>query len=238
MRTIKINNNPGSRRDAGDAVLDAAASVDTKPIAKRLSAFTKDHKAFITADDQAKAATDKLDKALAVIGQKDATLDKCVDEVASAAAGSGLPRANPFKPLGHPSPSDLKATPQEKEPEAVRKLTADLRKHPGATKQLLDSCTKAEKAASEVDAAFKPIESLEKAQAAAITRRNVVARSWEKSLAALKNGARAADDEGDFGLFEALFQATAKPKKSKPVAAKKSRKKGPKDPPEDPTKNK
>lgn len=231
MGTLVVTKNPGSRREAGDKVLEAAAEVDTKPVAKRLDAFGKDHKAFVAADDKVKDATEKLDKALRVIGEKDATLDKCVDELASAAVGSGLPRTNPFKPLGHPSPSQMKEIAQSEEPEAVRKVAADLRKHPGASKQLLDACSKAEKAANEVDAAFKPIEALEKAQAAAITRRNVIGRRWEKSFAALKNGARAADDEGDYGLFEALFEATAKPKKPKTVAAKKGGKgKGPGDP--------
>ncbi len=232
MGTLAVARNPSSRREAGDKVLDAAEEVDTKPIAKRLAAFGKDHKAFLAADEKVKDASDKLDAALRNIGAKDAALDKCVDELASAAVGSGLPRTNPFKPLGHPSPSDLKEIAQQAEPEAVRKLTADLRKHPGATKQLLDACAKSEKAANEVDAAFKPIETLEKAQATAITRRNVIARRWERSFVALKNGARAADDEGDYGLFEALFQATAAPKKPRTVAAKKNKKKDPGDPTE------
>ncbi len=85
----------------------------------------------------------------------------------------------------------------------------------------IDELTAAEKAAKAVTTALAAVAPALKATDGARSRRDALVQPWETAFAALKRGARAAEDDGAKGLFAALFESTAtvrKPTKKKPVA--------------------
>lgn len=71
-----------------------------------------------------------------------------------------------------------------------------------------------------MEAELAKLPKLEKARTAAMSRRDAFAQAWETGFAGLKRGARATEDEGAKGLYAALFERKAAPKKTakKPAA--------------------
>ncbi|MEO7328736.1 MAG: hypothetical protein ABI193_09175, partial [Minicystis sp.] len=138
------------------------------------------------------------------------------ESVLALAAGlpaDGLPRVNPFKPLGAPAPAALCALGYGEEARAVLALEKAVLKHKGASKGSLAAAKTAGKAALGVQAALAGIPKLEKARTNAITQRDALAQGWETAFAALKRAARAAADEGQGGLYAALFERKEAPAK-------------------------
>ena len=222
MPTLKMPFAPQARNTTGDAILEAAATLDTKPLKGRLAAFAKAHREHAAAEAAVRKAEAKLVAAQAKVGEQDALLDEAIGQLAAALAGDGLPRVNPFRPLGLPAPSAMMNMAQAEEPKVARKLVAAVRRRAGLTKATLAAAAKVEKGAGAVEAALAPIAELTKQFQGAIARRETLAMPWEKAFSALKRGARAAEDEGSQGLFEGLFQRPAAV-----VAPRRGRAKGP-----------
>ena len=221
MATLKAVDYPSGRIDAGNAVLQAASAVDSTPIHKRLTGFQKSHTAYVAAEDRVRRAAAAVQKQQAIVGEFDVTQDESLNRLASSLAGDGFSRINPFKELKFDSPSTIAAMNSVEEAVVVTKLGAAVLKSKKASKGSLDLAKKAQAAAAAVHKGAAPIPELQKAQQAAITYRDTLGIPWEKNFAALKRAARAAEDDGHVGLFEALFQRTvraAAPKK--PKAAK------------------
>jgi len=227
MATIQSGGSPGTRVETGDAVLEAAETTDTTPIAARLTAFKKIHGAYCGADQSVKKTSLALEAQQRTIAECDVTQDIAVDDMAIALPNDGLPRVNPFKPFGAPSPSVLKSMGTAKQAETLIKLAGAVLKRKGLSQRSIDAAKAADQAAREVLAAIKPIAKHEKARTDAMSRRAAIEQAWETAFASLKRGARAAEDEGYKGLFAALFERPAKrksPSKSKtkaPAAAAK-----------------
>jgi hypothetical protein len=222
MATLQSGNTPGPRIEAGDHVLEAAASLgdaQTKPVAARLAAFAKQHAGYAKADGVVKKADEALRKAQEKVADADVTQDTTVEGMATALAGEGFPRLNPFKPLGFEAPNAIKSQGYETEAHTVQKLAVKVKAHKPALPLSSKAADAAAKAAKAVEAALKPIAKLTKARTAAMSRRDALEQPWETAFAALKRGARAAEDDGARGLFEALF-GTAKPKAAKAKAKK------------------
>lgn len=222
MPVLQSGNSPSARVANGDAILEAAATVNTAPIKARLAAFVRVHKDYIAAEKAVRAAEDKESKQQAKIGAADVTQDGSVDQLANGLAGDGLPRLNPLKPLGFKSPSEIKKMGTAEEADTILELAEAVRKRPGLSKQTLDKAKAAEKAATAVNAELEKLPPLTKAKTAALTRRDALALPWEKQFAALKRAARAAEDEGHAGLFAALFQSTAPAAKPRKARAEKT----------------
>lgn len=222
MATLQSGNNPGPRIEAGNHVLEAAESLGaarTKPVAARLSAFAAQHGAYAKADALVKNADGALRKAQEKVADADVTQDNTVEGTAKALVGEGFPRANPFKPLGFEAPNVIKALGYAAEAATVQKLAAKVKAHKPALVASSKAADAAVKAATAVVAALSPIAKLTKARTAAMSRRDALEQPWETAFASLKRGARAAEDDGARGLFDALF-GTAKPKAAKRKAAK------------------
>jgi hypothetical protein len=216
MATIQANKTPGSRTEVGDSILQAAKKTNTKIIAPRLTAFAKIHAAYLNADAEVKDASAALRAQQEKVADADVEQDAAIQGLAAALAGEGLPRANPFKPLGFPAPSAICVLGYAKQATEVQKLAAAVSKRQGAGKASRAAAKSANAAAKRVLAAIKPIARLEKARTDAMTRRDTLEQPWETALAALKRGARAAEDDGAKGLFHALFDRGSAKKTTKP----------------------
>jgi hypothetical protein len=221
MATLQSGNNPGPRIESGDHLLEVAATLGkarTKPVAARLAAFATEHAAYKKADAAVKKADGALRRAQGKVGEADVGQDGAVETLASALVGEGLPRVNPFKPFGLASPNVIKNKGYAAEAGDIQKLCAKVKAHKPALPGSNAAAAVAVKAAKAVLAALKPIERLLKARTTAISRRDALEQPWETAFAAVKRGARAAEDEGAAGLFDALFGV------EKPGSGKKAKK--------------
>jgi hypothetical protein len=141
--------------------------------------------------------------------------------LAGALAGDGLPRANPFAPLGAPAPAALCRMGYAAEAEKVLDLQKAVLKRKDLSAATKAKAKKAGASAGKLIAAIKPLAALEKARANARSARDALDQAWETAFARLKRAARAADDDGADGLFAALFDRAPKaPAKKKATKAK------------------
>lgn len=215
MATIQSGGSPGSRIDAGDSVLAATKSLNTKPVTKRLTAFRQVHQAYIAADTRAQKATAALRKQQEKVAELDVDQDEAVNGLAGALPADGLPRANPFKVFGAPAPAALCGLGYGEEARQILALEKAVRKRAELSAASRAAAGKAGAAAKKVLSALDDIPRLEKARADAITARNALEQGWETAFAGFKRAALAAEDEGAQGLFTALFDRAPRPKKAK-----------------------
>ncbi len=204
-----------SRIEVGDAVFAAAETTDTKLVAKRLSTFRKAHDVLKKATDALNAAEEKVREAEQVVAEADTVQDGSIDVLANALIGIGQPRTQPFKGLSSVSPSKMQVMGYAKEAKALLALVGKVRKRKGLTPTVTAACKESERTAKAVIDALEPVDKLRKAESAARTRRNALTQSWETAYAALKRGAKSAEDDGAVGLFDTLFRdPNAKPAKT------------------------
>ena len=185
--------NPGGRVARGDAVFNAVKTLSAKAkalVKGELAAFTAEHSAFLKRQSAVKAAKSAVLAAEKNAGDKDAAQDRAVDALASALAGDGFDRSNPFAELGGEAPSHVKILGYADEAKAVRALTGDVTKHPRAGAASKRGAAAAVKAANAVDAALKPIAALVKARADRIAERDALGLPWEAAYAALRDAAK------------------------------------------------
>lgn len=219
METLQSGNSPGTRIAAGDSVIEAAKSTETKAVAARLAAFAKAHTSYSVADAGVKKAGEALQKQQARVAEADVTQDGAVVDLAIALPADGLPRLNPFKPFGAPAPATLQGLGYAEEAKTVLALESAVLKHKNISKGSIAAAKAAGEAALRVQAELQAIPKLEKARTDAMTRRDALAQAWETAFASLKRAARAAEDDGAKGLYGALFErAKAAPKRKKKPA--------------------
>lgn len=219
METLQSGNSPGTRIAAGNSVVEAAKSVETKPVAGRLAGFKKVHTSYSAADAGVKKTGEALQKQQAKVAEADVTQDGAVVDLAVALPADGLPRLNPFKPFGAPAPATLQGLGYAEEAKVVLALETAVLKHKNISKGSITAAKAAGKAARRVQAELKAIPKLEKARTDAMTRRDAQAQAWETAFAGLKRAARSAEDDGAKGLYGALFgRAKAAPKRNKKAA--------------------
>jgi hypothetical protein len=220
MPTLQGGDSPGKRLGSGDRLLEAAKAVDTRAVKERLGRFQRAHQAFRAEQARVEAADDRLRQQQAHVGDADAAQDEAVQTLASALAGDGLPRVNPFKPIGFQAPAVIVKLGYAEEAAVVTRLARAAEKRKGASKATVAAARAAARAAAEVQRTLKDIRPLTEARRAAIARRDASGQEWETAFAALKRGARAAVDDGATGLFAALFEQTApaRPRKAKKAA--------------------
>lgn len=219
MRTLTIGHNPASRITAGDAVLAASKTIGIQAIAKRFGLFAKTHRSYLAAQKKVDAAEEKLRAAQARVGECDAEQDDAVYALATVLAGLGLPRTNPFRPLGFEAPSVIAKMGYGVEAKRVIELVAAIGKRKDLAKAVAAS-KRAKAGALSVQGALKKVPPLKKACDEARTAREALAQPWETAFGALKRAARAADDDGGTELFATLFERTAAPKGKRKRSAK------------------
>ncbi len=208
MAILQSKDNPGSRIDAGDRVLAAAKAVATRPIRAKLAAFAQAHAAYVAAEGAARQAEAKLREAEAAVGAADAEQDAALLALAAKMSGDGAPRLAPFKalaPLRVPAPSDLIALAVEKEVKLTEQIAKAAAKWKAAGAQTRAAAARLARAAAAVKAALARVPGAERPFTEARARRDALGIPWERAFAHLKNAARAAEDDGATGLFDALF---------------------------------
>ena len=133
----------------------------------------------------------------------------------------GLPRSNPFDPLGGPSPGALVKLAVADKVKLIRQLLGAIgrNRHLRAAAQQVEQLDNAVRA---VEQGMARIEKLRAALQDARHARDAAATTWANELAALKRAARAAADNGAPTLYGTLFERPSKPStksaKAKPAA--------------------
>src|SRR5262249_43449459 len=103
---------------------------------------------------------------------------------------------------------------------AVHVLVATLERSKSLSKATIEAAHGAEEAAQKIDAALPSFAALSDEVRAQRRMRDVIARSWDRALAALRREARSVGNEGSPGLYDALFGTLKRmPKKPKSTAA-------------------
>jgi hypothetical protein len=205
---------------AGDSLLEAAATRDTVKVKARLAGFAAAHRALTKAQAALDDAEATLSARRVAVAERDLDQDQLVDRVASALVGDGLPRRNPFAPLSPLTATKLKDLGYGAEAAAFLALIARARKRKDLSPRTLTTLGAAEKAATAVRSVLTAVAPAQAKVDRARTRRDALVQPWETAFAALKRGARAAEDDGATGHYSALFVSTApakKPAKKKPA---------------------
>ena len=211
MSIIQARKNPSARIDAGNHVLEAAKTVDTRSVKAKLAAFAKVHATFVAAHAVVAKAEHALHDAHDALGQADAEQDAAVHALAAKMIGDGALKANPFKPFGLPAPSDVATTAVEKELVLTAKLAALASKWKSATTGTRQAAALLAKKSAGTKKALDRVGPLQTAQTAAIARRDAIGVSWARAFAHLKNATRTAEDDGARGLFTAMFAVASVP---------------------------
>lgn len=210
---VLIAHSHSARLAAGDALIAATATVNTRPIAARLTAFTRAHAALRKATDALSAAESKLIAAQQKVAEADADQDLAVDALANALVTLGQPRTRPFEGLSKLAPSRVRQLGYDAEAKALTAIVAKVRKRKGLTPAVNTACREAARSAQAVLDALDPVAAIAAQVDDARTKRDALTQPWETALATLKRVTRVAEDDGAKGLFDALFRATAAPKK-------------------------
>jgi len=212
MATIHPSNRPASRIAAGDHVLEAAKTADTRAVKAKLAAFARAHAALVAAHAVATKAEMALHDAQDAVGDADAEQDAAVHALAAKMVGDGAPKANPFNVFGLAAPSVVAVTAVEKEVALTAKLATLASKWKSATIGTKQAAALLAKKSAGTKKALADMVPMRKAQAAAIAKRDALGVPWARAFAHLKNAARTAEDDGARGLYAALFGVTAAPR--------------------------
>jgi hypothetical protein len=219
MAVLAPKNHP-ARIEAGDAVLAAAATADTRPVRAKLDAFRKRHEALRAETERLRVAEEATVAAEHALAEADVDQDAAIEPLALALVAVGQPRRAPFQGISKLPPSRVATLGYASEADALLTIAGKARKRKGATAALRSACGAAERAAKAVHGAAKKADRAHAAEAVARTRRDALTQPWETSFSALKRAVRVAEDDGARGLFAALFEATApakKPRAKKPA---------------------
>lgn len=214
MNTLQSGHSPGNRIEAGQQLVERAKAVKPTAVKPRFTAFASIHKLYAAAHAKVGKADRALQKQQAKLAEADVLQDEAVARLAAKLPADGLPRTQPFKPFGFTRPSALQQREATAEAKLLQKLAAAVLKHKGASAATKAAANAALKAAAGVLGASAPIAKLTSARTSAMHARDALEQAWETAFAALKRGAKAAEDDGAKGLFAALFDAKPKAKRA------------------------
>jgi hypothetical protein len=221
MATLDSPSNPSGMVSAGDAILAAATSIDTRPVKAKLKAFADAHKLFKSLQGAVAAAEDALASHRVTVAEADVDQDAAVDALANKLVGDGFERTQPFKSFSKLSPSKLSALGYTKEAKEATALAKKVIASKKCGKPSKDAAKALLKAAAVVVKSLEPLSKWDAVYRGALTRRDAVAQQWTTTLAALRRASQSAADDGHKQIYTALFRSTATPAKKK--SAKKSK---------------
>ncbi len=213
VRLKKVSS--GSRLQLGLSILAAARTVDTRLVKDRLRKFEQAHRNYVSAQKKVDAAESQLTAVQARLAELDAVQDDAVDALARVLIHDGQPIGNAFSAFGAPGPGTLKRLPFGEEVAAIHELVAAVLRSKGVSEAATKAAQAADKAASVVEEALVPIDTLQDGVREARRMRDAVGQAWESALAALRRGTRAAADEGAPELHATLFPPVTRVSKSK-----------------------
>ncbi len=196
---------PKAYAEMGEAVLAAAETADTQLIERRLAAFTRAHRAYVAAQRQVQAVEAQERAARLRMAARITAHRRAIDHLARALIGDGASRISPFEAL-HPSPpSAIKRRSAAEQVQAIRQLLGTVKRRARLSARTRQTVLNTESAARAVEAAGKSLRSVQIALHDKRRTRDQIGATWKVALAALKHGARAADDDGAPLLHATLF---------------------------------
>lgn len=215
---MAVTLNPGSVAEAGTQLLEAAKSVDTRPVKAELAAFAGMHRKWLAAQGKVVAASAKESQARLTHGELDTVQDDAVDELARLLVGDGFSRLSPFKSFGAPPPKALKESADDQEAKAAIALAAAVQKDRRTgplTRKAAQALSEAAEAVLAAGTRITPAAALATAQR---TQRDALLHQWRKAHSVLRLAARLADATGGTGLERALFPSAPRAVKAKAKA--------------------
>jgi hypothetical protein len=207
MPNTRTGSVPGSRVAMGNTLIDAAKTVDTSVVKARLTAFVRAHREYLTVEAKVRKAEEVLRVQQVKLGEADARQDEATEALAEVLIKEGMPRTNPFKPLGFPAPTVIVRMDSTDEAQVLLKLAKRAASSRDTPRVVVSAARAAARAAQSVLKAAAPLGRLTEAHRVALGHRDALAQRWEKTFAALKQGARTAADEGAADIYDALFGA-------------------------------
>ncbi len=124
---------------------------------------------------------------------------------ARALVADAAPRATPFEAFAPGLPFGLRKLSLAEQAKAIRRLIDAVRESKPASPASRRAVQTAVQAVAAVEVSLLAMNKAEAAARMARDTRRALGQVWDRQLAALKRGARAAADEGAPGLYEALF---------------------------------
>jgi hypothetical protein len=213
MATLQIGKSPAEKIETGDKVLCGVDAVDTTPIMNRVAIFRKAHEQYTNAEIAVRMASRAVEDQRVIVAAADVNLNVSIEALAIALPNDGFPRRQPFGPFGGASPSILQRMSLTEGADEVIVLEKAVLRRSGISAKTAHAARAAGDAARKLLEMMKPIAGLEQAWMLAIAKRDAYVPAWERAFSSLKLAARAADDDGHEGIFAALFDRAAPPKK-------------------------
>jgi hypothetical protein len=220
METKGYDRGPGERLAIGATIVANARVVDTALVKARLAGFIAAHRDYAGAQSKVDDAEARLRGLQAKALRRERAADDAVETLALTLIAEGHPRTKPFGALGGVSPSAIKSLAIPAKAKAIHDLVAAVQRSRLTSQKTRDAARAADQAARAMEAALLAIDPAELELRQLRGQRDTLGHPWERALASLRRGARAAFDEGAPTLYTALFGVPPRParKNGKPTA--------------------
>ena len=219
MDTQGYGRGPGERLAIGATIVANARVVDTALVKARLAAFIAAHRDYASAQSKVDVAEASLRSLQAKVLRRERAADDAVETLALALIAEGHPRTKPFGVLGGVAPSAVKSLAIPAKAKAIHDLVAAAQRSRLTSQKTRDAARVADQAARVMETALLAIDPVELDIRQLRGQRDTLGHPWERALAALRRGARAAFDDGAPTLYTALFGFPPRParKNGKPT---------------------
>jgi len=221
METSNSAITPTRRLTIGNAILAATQVVDTKSIRTRVQAFAGAHSNYVEAQRKVDEAKLHMEIAQRRVVQLDADQDEALERLACSLVNEGEPRTNPFSRFAADGPGRIKNMAWAEEVKAIRDVVASIQRNKNWSQATMDLAQLVEQAALKVEVELGPLQGLQTNLQEARKKRDVIARAWDRTLAALRAAARLAAIDGVPSLHDDLFVGSRPVKKTKTAKAAK-----------------
>jgi len=204
-RKVKSSKNPGVRRHVGNAVEASAKVVNHPAIKDKLDGFLGANGQLVAADQRVESVASSLEFQNRAVAVTNDTAAELIERLAGQLGGDGMPRKNPFGPLGLGTPSALKRATGDELVNVTAALANAVVSRAGLSEATVSTAKRLHEVSDALARALKALPALENDHEKAVFERDAVARAWDKKLRALRLAAKSADEEGAGNLHEQLF---------------------------------
>lgn len=212
-------NNESALTALGNAVLEAAKSLDTSSVKRELATFAAAHNKWLGAQERVDVARAKEVDTRLSRADLDAAQDALVDELATVLVADGFSRQSPFKSFKTLAPTKLKELGDDAEAMRARALAAAVQKDKrtsGPTRKVAQAL---DRAAAAVLAAGQQVTPAAAVTTALRQQRDALMQQWLKAYGVLKLAAKLAEASGGPALASGLFPKAKKAARAKVKAA-------------------
>jgi len=200
----------------GSSILAAVAGIDVSLVSTRLTAFATAHQDYSVAHQRVEALEAKVRFEQIRLGELQNATNGMVEDLARLLIADHKPRRNPFASFAIEAPSAVQNMAPGDKAKTVSRLVAAVRLDEKVGAATRTAASVAEEAARQIEVTLLSIDTQLATLRDARQGRDALMPAWDKTLAALRRGARAATDEAP-GLYVALFGTLRRSKKVKPA---------------------